>query len=799
MASAQVLSDSRRQMNLEAGKKALEDYRKKKAEKAERRAKKVASSGQLQSADAEQIGKFSQKHEHATDESISDRGGIDISNSSGFLKGQENAVVSSSHRPNTGPSTGEHANSSFWVDSNHVSRGNLRQETQKDEFSRLYEKSGFPGSSFSHSDNWRGVNGEVRNNEELKFGSRDGPSERLYDINPVQINPDAEGNNYISSSALADVHSEENNISSKFYPEYTDTSGSHLISTQSGKSASVFEQNRLGIANFSVNSSSSFEEASTGLGLHNTSSLSHANHTDDRKGRSIADSISRHLNVDYGAWHVSEPSSTDLGLTSGSSHGQYSVPYMSSGTINGRSRPSFLDTLGVPRVSSTSFVSYSTPEKSNPPIPLGGSNFLGTEVHSSPSTKLLTEEDDVIEHPLNLGSQFVGEKEFPINTPDSLNNGQLTAKEGRNHDVHEQGHHEFSSTKKDEGFAALEQHIEDLTREKFSLQRALEKSQTLAESLAAENSSLTDSYNLQGEVVNQLKSDMERLQEEIKAQLLALESVKLEYANVQMECNASDERAKILASEVIGLEEKALRLRSNELKLEKQLESLNYEISSYKRKVSILEKERQDFQSTVDALQEEKKLLQSKLRKVSDGNIIDSKKVSPLKRDASTFTDEFVDVAEFSTMNARGPSVLLPNNASTSSLPDDRGVNDSEACNTIPHDQLRMIDNITSLISELALEKEELMRALKTESHNNSKLKDLNKDLSQKLEVQTQRLELLTAQRMANENVQAKPSDIHNDSIEYADEGDEVVERVLGWIMKLFPGGPAKRRTSKLL
>lgn len=28
---------------------------------------------------------------------------------------------------------------------------------------------------------------------------------------------------------------------------------------------------------------------------------------------------------------------------------------------------------------------------------------------------------------------------------------------------------------------------------------------------------------------------------------------------------------------------------------------------------------------------------------------------------------------------------------------------------------------------------------------------------------------------------------------------NQVVERVLGWIMKLFPGGPSKRRTSKLL
>ena len=41
------------------------------------------------------------------------------------------------------------------------------------------------------------------------------------------------------------------------------------------------------------------------------------------------------------------------------------------------------------------------------------------------------------------------------------------------------------------------QHIEDLTQEKFSLQRAIEASRTLAESLAAENSALTDSYNQQ--------------------------------------------------------------------------------------------------------------------------------------------------------------------------------------------------------------------------------------------------------------------------------------------------------------
>ncbi|MBA0599908.1 hypothetical protein Gorai_006108 [Gossypium raimondii] len=83
-----------------------------------------------------------------------------------------------------------------------------------------------------------------------------------------------------------------------------------------------------------------------------------------------------------------------------------------------------------------------------------------------------------------------------------------------------------------------------------------------------------------------------------------LESLKMEYTNARLECNAADERAKILASEVISLEEKALRLRSNELKLERHLENSEAEISFFKKKMSSIEKEHQDFQSTIEALQE---------------------------------------------------------------------------------------------------------------------------------------------------------------------------------------------------
>lgn len=55
-------------------------------------------------------------------------------------------------------------------------------------------------------------------------------------------------------------------------------------------------------------------------------------------------------------------------------------------------------------------------------------------------------------------------------------------------------------------------------------------------------------------------------------------------------------------------------------------------------------------------------------------------------------------------------------------------------------------------------------------------MKELNKELSRKLEAQTQRLELLTSQSMASDNVPAEQPDSHTtfENAPYADEGDEV-------------------------
>ncbi|XP_020256670.1 uncharacterized protein LOC109833424 isoform X2 [Asparagus officinalis] len=805
MASAQVPPNSRKLGHLEAGKKKLEEFRKKKAEG---RAKKAASTGQLVSADVDQQQKVPQKNEHVRDGTTAS---TDTDSCRSSFTGQ-NEVVDSSHSTEVHSSNRMHGSSPVLFDGNHALYGETVQYAGK-EVPNVYEKSSFPQLVNGYHDQWK-ENSDLNHKKNAKVETSCANATDQSDTFSA-----AKPNSYldmnISNSGLHSFSTAPPNEGiylSKVRLSHPETAFSNSLSTAKNPEMAS-ERNRLGFPSTSASTSVLHKESSPEMEFSYPGSSYKNSGTDiGIIGGKIAPSTDYSVNVDSARWHAGEPSYRDPSLVYKGTQYEDPFPPTGFGTNSGRSRPSFLDSLGVSRGSSMFYAPYQEPEKANMPGSFDISRAQSTEVPLSSPAKPFGELTPA-KHSLNSTTySFKSDNKLPMETFVSSNNEKLVKPAG---DHHAQRDHEFTS--KDEDFAALEQHIEDLTHEKFSLQRALETSRTLAESLAAENSSLTESYNQQGQIVSQLKSDMEGLQEEIKAQLLAIESVRSEYVNAQMECNAADERAKILASEIIGLEEKALRLRSNELKLEKQLENLSSEITSYKRKVSLLEKERQDFQFMVDALQEEKKLLQSKLREVSTNDKPDAKKIS-VRKDVSTSTENLgvepfnLVYGETSTANmmlndsinqVQSSARMVPStDTSTSSpLPEDGTFALSDASGDIPHDQHRMVENINSLISELALEKEELVGALKIELMNCAKLKDLNKDLSQKLEAQTQRLELLTAQRMANENILARPLDTQSvqDTTEYADEGDEVVERVLGWIMKLFPGGPSKRRTSKLL
>lgn len=804
MASAQVL---RKQEHLEAGKRRLEEFRKKKAAD---RAKKVASISQLQSAD---VSLYVQPLENEQVR-VMDSDGAGISDGVGEAVTK---VINNDNKKieifqNSEPCSSDiDAKPPFSTkDYKAFSADSVQTQVNDQGFNR-YDASGFLG-----------LVGQLAKEKNDDGGIHAGAEGSAYEIVsdqsiafPQAIRDTDSSSSQSNFHRMEETQQKDHKSSLKSFTVIDPgISQVPLANASSENSGNAILPNNYGYANMkssadSVHPITTAKQSAFGVGQDVPGSVDFNVHMLSNKEDKKLSSSFGYLPSTHGASPLaSESSSTSFAYDVRGSSNHLPLYSVTPETNARRSRPSFLDSINVPRVPSASHLPLTEPGKAEPFFSSSSKVNSMDVLGSSASTKSLAESENF--EPFSKAGNSNGPSPFDhsINSSVSVGNRVEMLRHGLDQNSLERKF-EFHSQKQNEDFAALEQHIEDLTQEKFSLQRALEASRALAESLAAENSSLTDSYNQQGSVVNQLKSDMEKLQEEIKAQLVDLESFKIEYANAQLECNAADERAKLLASEVIGLEEKALRLRSSELKLERQLENTNAEISSFKKKVSSLEKERQDLQLTIDALQEEKKLLQKKVRKASaNGKSIDASKSPTDRKDVSTSTDDLVNednacmIPETSSLEMLNSASVQANELSSFPLlPEGGQMNFEVSSVNIPADQMRMIQNINALISELALEKEELMQALVTESSQSSKLKDLNKELSRKLEVQTQRLELLTSQSMANEVIQARQPDsrIMHDNAAYADEGDEVVERVLGWIMRLFPGGPAKRRTSKLL
>ncbi|KAG8369744.1 hypothetical protein BUALT_Bualt14G0045600 [Buddleja alternifolia] len=760
MASAQVL---KKQEHLEAGKRKLLEFRRKKAAE---KAKKANSTTQLHAYDGVLLENQSSEADHVR---LTDSNGVGTSDALAEDRLEPSVVVANTSKESDISLKSDFSSS---IDTN--ARPSL-SASNNDVNSYVLEHSYLNSEDYKDTAAYVGPDGSGSvSDKSHNIKDDDGPSAQA---------ASGVGNIQVFSNHMSSI--QENHASSyqgsEFYPSNNSDGFDKNLSL--GNSSSVFTNDifpkssgsaflpdKLGNISHGDNSitSSPFPES-----LHSTTSTTNSAFGLGQKFTAFSDMREKNISgsVGYmGSMNHSSPWTSDNRYTdynsdarSSSDHAPQSPP-----AAGRRNRPSFLDTIQI-----------SKGHSSSPPL-------FGAANADSSSSKV---------YPMDgLGSSVSHRS-----TNSSLGTGDGAGL--FNHVV--ENKHDFFPQKPNEDFAALEQHIEDLTQEKFSLQRALEASRALAESLASENSTLTDSFNQQGSVVNQLKFELERLQEEIKAQMVELEAVRIEYVNAQMECHAADERAKLLASEVIGLEEKALRLRSNELKLERQLENAQAEISSYRKKISILEKDRQDLQSTIDALQEEKKLLQSKLRKASaSGKSLDVNKTLHTKTDVSTTTEDLdVNIRQESSNSENFASASLGDDA-PGSLPHENILFSVEGLPiTFPPDQIRMIENIHTLMAELALEKDQLMQALSAESSQTSQLLELNKELTRKLEAQTQRLELLTAQSMANDNIQPRQMDsrtVHGNPT-YADEGDEVVERVLGWIMKLFPGGPSRRRTSKHL
>jgi hypothetical protein len=115
-------------------------------------------------------------------------------------------------------------------------------------------------------------------------------------------------------------------------------------------------------------------------------------------------------------------------------------------------------------------------------------------------------------------------------------------------------------------FKELEQHIGELTDEKFTLQRALEQQTALADRLAADNESLTAQVNAAGRTAEDALAELETRRREVATARTAAAMAMAERDAYEMSAREAAERANALAVEVVALEEKVLRVKSEQLK-----------------------------------------------------------------------------------------------------------------------------------------------------------------------------------------------------------------------------------------
>lgn len=172
-------------------------------------------------------------------------------------------------------------------------------------------------------------------------------------------------------------------------------------------------------------------------------SLYKNNASDFGRGGKVTDSIG-HIHSAH--WHVPEPSNKDFSFDYKATQNEYP-------SASTRSRPSFLDSLGVSRGPSKAYVPYGEPEKAYTPGPFDISKIQSTEVSLSSSAQQFPDFTTADHSLKSIVPGFKNDKVLSMNSIVSSNDGKLPEPTG---DHRGQRDHEFTS-EKDESFSALEQ------------------------------------------------------------------------------------------------------------------------------------------------------------------------------------------------------------------------------------------------------------------------------------------------------------------------------------------------------
>ena len=325
---------------------------------------------------------------------------------------------------------------------------------------------------------------------------------------------------------------------------------------------------------------------------------------------------------------------------------------------------------------------------------------------------------------------------------------------------------------------ALQRVIDDMTRERMALQRGLDKQQALMQTLAEENERFTTELNARAEEAARLRDANGRATAAIRARDDAL-ALAVEARDVAKAAALdAHERAARSAVETVELEEKLRAARSEALRLRSEMEREMTDRERRDRAARAATADRDEMATAIEGLRREREFLRAKLRDAAareeremeremgdgrwergGGDDDDSDEESPggsaprntparqmdprarAARLAADLRDASSGGASFLSSGG-GDGVGTPNGDETSSAPSGFfhfvSANGARATGgatvgDVGEDQLRLVDSIHELLSEVERERARAKRALEAAGENARTLEATNAALERRL------------------------------------------------------------------
>lgn len=176
----------------------------------------------------------------------------------------------------------------------------------------------------------------------------------------------------------------------------------------------------------------------------------------------------------------------------------------------------------------------------------------------------------------------------------------------------------MSKLEQDE-ITSLQNMIDDLTTEKLSLKRGMDKNQKIIESLMEENESLTSAFNNAKNRSTALENELNKLSSEMMLHSSVQQSISNDRDASRRGYIETRERANELAREVVELEEVVLEYKSKLFLYENTQTDALERSKELERALYVANEDRVYYQNLAEAMNEERREMQ---RRVGQSNVI---------------------------------------------------------------------------------------------------------------------------------------------------------------------------------